>query len=440
MKKILFIIIILLLLSINCYAKDQNIYVANTAYKNATDNIVKTSADFLEKIYSKLSKIVKLGWEEDEDVLKAMNDNEKAMNLFKETTKQKSNGSMFIEETEEIDSEMPIPSYDKEILLFELILAEGMMFEEKGEYNRAEDNYLAAARFIMHISQEKIRVLVSELIGFILFDKAYPSFARSLTSNNFSKEYYEKLYQYLHIITNNQGFLESSFEIELLFMKHASAQLKEAVINNVEEVFKAEGRQLTQEEVGEFFKIFFERQSEIYDDHFATLIICAKQNNTDLAKKKINDIRQLHHPLQMMARFIKKLLIDRRTIFQIKAELMAEEFIYWSIADFTTAISRFHIFYNKSNLLTAALAIKLYETNNGILPDKLEQLIPGYLEKVSQDTYNKFREISYIKGKKGFKVYSFGPDRKDDKADKILDEDKFYKDNSYNGGIVFSMQ
>ncbi|MBU1366395.1 MAG: hypothetical protein KJ711_01100, partial [Candidatus Omnitrophica bacterium] len=69
-----------------------------------------------------------------------------------------------------------------------------------------------------------------------------------------------------------------------------------------------------------------------------------------------------------------------------------------------------------------------------MLPEDLKQLIPVYLKNVPQDTFNQFNPLRCKKRDKGFIVYSFGPDRKDDQW-----SIEYNKDNPEKGGdIIFS--
>ena len=89
--------------------------------------------------------------------------------------------------------------------------------------------------------------------------------------------------------------------------------------------------------------------------------------------------------------------------------------------------------------MAIAAAIKLFENKNGNAPNNLQELVPGYLPEVYSDPFNDFKPLKYEKSNKGWVVYSFGPDRKDDGAQKLYKfDDKDKKDET--GDIVFSSE
>ena len=74
---------------------------------------------------------------------------------------------------------------------------------------------------------------------------------------------------------------------------------------------------------------------------------------------------------------------------------------------------KYHTTYNYLQVVTTGLALKLYLIDNGSLPDDITSLVPTYLSKVSQDTYNDFMPLQCKFKGTGFTVYNFGLDRKD---------------------------
>ncbi len=60
-----------------------------------------------------------------------------------------------------------------------------------------------------------------------------------------------------------------------------------------------------------------------------------------------------------------------------------------------------------------AIAIECFRRNNGELPEKLEQLVPEFLDELPTDPFDG-RPLRYTIRKNGYTVYSVGDDRADD--------------------------
>jgi len=63
--------------------------------------------------------------------------------------------------------------------------------------------------------------------------------------------------------------------------------------------------------------------------------------------------------------------------------------------------------------LQQALALRCYSLHYGKYPDRLQQLVPGYLPKIPLDPFTG-RQYAYRSQGKGFVLYSLGEDLKDD--------------------------
>ncbi len=68
-----------------------------------------------------------------------------------------------------------------------------------------------------------------------------------------------------------------------------------------------------------------------------------------------------------------------------------------------------------NNFITAA-AVTLYKIDKGRLPEKLDDLVPEYVEKVPEDAFDNFKPIKYVKKQNGYLIYSLGLDRIDQKG------------------------
>ena len=60
------------------------------------------------------------------------------------------------------------------------------------------------------------------------------------------------------------------------------------------------------------------------------------------------------------------------------------------------------------------LALRAYRLDHGRLPDKLESLVPAYLDKLPLDPFDETRGFRYRPKGAAYVLYSIGPDVHDD--------------------------
>jgi hypothetical protein len=74
------------------------------------------------------------------------------------------------------------------------------------------------------------------------------------------------------------------------------------------------------------------------------------------------------------------------------------------------------------DLAITAIAVDRFRMANGRLPERLEELVPAFLEAVPADPSNGGRPLSYRPGENGgFVVYRFGPNGADDNGEELKD-------------------
>lgn len=66
--------------------------------------------------------------------------------------------------------------------------------------------------------------------------------------------------------------------------------------------------------------------------------------------------------------------------------------------------------------IATILAIEIYKTDHGQLPDSLSQLTPNYLPSIPQDLFNPGQPLNYKQTDTGYLIYSVGDDGDDDNA------------------------
>jgi len=441
LKKIIFSFI-LLTFTINCFA-EPSLYIA--ARKKV--NIPKESRAILDLALDS-------DWNDDEAVLSLLEENKEALALFKEAINQKSDGHLFVEKPEKLDSGADIPNYSEEMFLLNLLLLEAKLHKSKNDFSKVERNYLLATKFTNHLFEERFPILLVSLLGIISFNKTYPFLEESIKSNLFSKKYYNELLKNLKILSENQDFLKSGFKQEYATQIGIIKSLEEVSKeeDSLDILFKYNPKKKNKENVKydpRFFKIFYEEYENLTLAISDALISGTAINDSSIYEKKLKKfnkhIEKMSNPFFLISHYIKKMIFERKSGLFMPAQTMAMVMAAVAVPQFTKLINKYHAFYNDLNVLKVGLSSKLYYLDNGYFPQTLQKLIPEYLDKTPVDTYNGFKSLTYKNKNNGFIVYSFGLDRKDDRGKIIFNSRKYFnyktksKDKSIKGDIVFSM-
>jgi hypothetical protein len=83
----------------------------------------------------------------------------------------------------------------------------------------------------------------------------------------------------------------------------------------------------------------------------------------------------------------------------------------------------------KSSQLAAALALRAYKLEKGIYPATLNELVPAYLPTIPQDVFDN-KPLRYKRDGATYKLWSIGPDGRDDGGKAALDKTKHPKQQS----------
>jgi hypothetical protein len=77
-----------------------------------------------------------------------------------------------------------------------------------------------------------------------------------------------------------------------------------------------------------------------------------------------------------------------------------------------------------NDLLLLQLALHAYKLEHGRYPKKLSNLAPGYLKLIPMDPFDASSSYKYKLTTSGYKLYSLGPDLKDDGGKPVVQRDK----------------
>lgn len=375
--------------------------------------------------------IMKYGWKEDQELENILNDNKEAIELFKKATMQKSEGFIFAKKPVVINATSEMPKYLDALMLYRLLLLEARRYEFKNQYAQASDDYVVALRFVHHLSQQKYGIMMAAIISSISIDAIYPCLRDAINNKNFTKKDYRRILDSLLLIKGEQDFLKSALEEEKEFMQGSSRLIEEGAkkqltfkeLFGIDEEFATNEQRLKYESHkkeltgmldSEFFAEFFKQVDDANDSFFSAATKAAECNKPEIYEQKVDaftkNIQKEMSPLAQIVSILGTATNNKSAKLRI-ADIAAQQLIIVGTPSFSRLITRYHVFYNKLDILIVAFAVKLYQVDNKALPEDLNQLVPKYLEAIPLDTFNNFQPLTYTKGGSRFTVSSKGAPR-----------------------------
>ena len=382
-------------------------------------------------IHQILPDIVANGWKEDPRINDLLNDNREAIDLFKKATQQNSDGYIFGDKKEVHLTKSLVHNYFAYINLFRLVLIQASEHLSKGEYQAAQEDYLANIKFLKHLGQQKAGMSLGGIHQLIILNIFEPILIQTLQKNYFDKNFYEKALTELSSVNNDEGSLKDLLTDENDFQLANRESLKDAAreksAHNWEFLAeyitrcKRESQKLLQYQ----FKTIDAKSEEMFNpktDEILGLI-----DEKEIVKRQrefskgvafdVTDDGRLTASKESLEQFISNIAQD--IDFYVKMELISTARLMPRI------ISNHFTVVAKQNNMLVGVAIKLYQLDNpGKLPEKLTDLVPQYLPAVPADPFNHFQPIKYVKKENGYLLYSLGPDRIDQLGEKKLNAEK----------------
>jgi len=375
-----------------------------------------------------------------------LGENQAAMELFRQAAEEPNDGYLFAPKPEKPGANTPAPKFAAHLKLLKLLLIEAKIKAAGKRAGPAEKNLLAAAGLMSQLSAQRSAPVLSSLVLQLCLLKAYPVLSDSLRNPAARQAYLAELAARLDKVLKGQDYMRSAMLEEAEIAKAAML----AGVNP--ETMAAEraklgflqrlGAKKLQDQ--EFFDGIYRDYNAAVDAHARVLIGTFRANDPAPAAAFMEKRQQ-----ELLAR--KQARDQLSTAWGIidglkggpgakkgMAEVIVDSWVY-ATPSYEKLIPRYHLFLCKLNVLRSALAVTVYRRAYKRLPDRLEQVVPTYLEAVPQDSFNKFGPLAYVKSGRKFYIYSFGPDGKDGGGTAAMDYDA-YSDNPARdaGDIVYS--
>ena len=379
---------------------------AAVVYKNAGEMLTKMPADFVLKS----QEIIKNGWtSDDEEMRGVLIANKDAINEFKRASK--------IKDCDFTKTNITIVNNVKEFeaknlrYLSRLVLLEARLFEKENKLDQALDDYISVLTLANNLEKQKNPIVMIKLLELFTKDLAYAPISLYVNRKDLTLNDYGKLLSELLKVREERVGLEDTFKNE------------EEMINN-KMIKDLKHFKTTENYVKEFSKEYY----RVSNEQLRYLIDAYKENKYEKYKAKIKEFQKMVGikngkpgmlaPLK--AEFFPKYAARILIAFTEKTYLEA-------------FITHYYVINCKYDILTTAIAIKVYSKESGKTPGSLQEIVPKYLPEILIDPFDDFKPLKYKKTNMGWLVYSYGPDKTDDKANKIYDGSS--KDKT--GDIVF---
>lgn len=370
-------------------------------------------------------------------------ESQEAMELFRQAAEEPNDGYLFAPKPEKAGADNPAPKFAAHFKLLKLLLIEAKIKAAGKRAGPAEKNLLAAAGLMVQLSAQRSAPVYSSIVLQSCLLKAYPVLSDSLRNPSASPAYLDGLKARLDKVLANQDFMRSAM-LEEAELSKASMLAKVTPETMAAEraamsFFTRLGAKKVQDQ--EFFSIIYRDYNAGVDAHARILVGTFRANDPAPAAAFLEKRRQ-----EILARKETRDKLSTAWAIldglkggpgakKVMAEVIVDSWLF-SAPAYEKLIPRYHLFFCKLNVLRSALAVTVYRRTYKRLPDRLEQVVPAYLEAVPRDSFNKFGPLAYVKNRKKFSVYSFGPDGKDGGGASAMDYDAYFDDPARDAGDI----
>ena len=414
------------------------------AARSAIKNIGVTEGKELDVLIAQPASPALLA---DKRVAAFLNDNQAALESFRQAAEQSSDGYLFAPKAETLNSKTPIPLYSEYMKLIKLLVLDAEVQTARKQRSLVEKDMLAATGFLVQVSEQKSGAMIATLVQTLCLKAAYPVLLESIRGRS-SSAYLKEISNRLAQVERNQDFAKAAFLEEAARNKGsfregtAPGSLAEA--REKYPFWKRLAARKLQD--AEFFSILYKMVDAGIDDRTQALIEAFRANAPErislFDKKREQEIlsrKQARDKRSAWTDLTEGLKNGTEGTKRRMAEAVADMMFAIAPPQYDKILPIYHVFFCELNVLRAGLAVKLDQRAYGRLPADLNMLVPAFLSAVPQDSFNGFHPMRYVRTGNKFLVYSFGPDGKDNGGLTVLDWEAYSDDPTRSAGdIVYS--
>lgn len=376
-----------------------------------------------------------------------LNENEDALNLFRQAAEESSDGYLFAPKHEKLSESTGALNLVEHIKLFKLLLLDAKLKVARKRTGAAEKDLLAAVGFLGQLSKQKSGAMIASMVGQFCLQKAFPLLADSLRGAA-SASYLRELSVRLAGVERNQdsmqtAFLEMGAGGKAIFRERLTPEAFAIELAKLPLLRRLAAQKL---EDAAFFSTIYAMLDASVDEETQARIEAFRTNAPEhLVAFEGKRMQDLHSRMQERAKQSewsksKYGLDGGASLKQTLLESVVDATLFVARPAYDKLVPRYHLHLCRLNVLRAGLAVKLYQCDHkGLPPNDISQVVPDYLASIPRDSFNGFRPLSYARTGKRFLVYSLGPDGKDDHGSAALDGEAYMNDPVRNAGdIVFA--
>ncbi len=373
-------------------------------------------------------------------------ENQAAMELFREAAEEPNAGYLLAPKPEKLSVKTPQPKFAAHTRLARLLLIEAKIRAARKQDALVEKDLLAVAGFLAQLSAQRSALILSSMVEQLVILKAAPAFAESLASPSSKPAYLKELGARLDKVYKNQDFMRAAMLEEAEMSKGSILEAVNPATMVGERAklgfLQRLGAKKLQDQ--EFFSWIYRDYNAAVDAHAGVLVGAFRANNpapvAAYLERRGQEIKARKEAREKIGTFsgIIDGLKGGPEAKKGMARIIVDNMLIIGTPAYEKIIPRYHLFLTRLNILRTALAVKFYQRAKKRLPDSLDQLVPGFLDAVPQDPFNKFAPLVYVKNGKNFRLYSFGPDGKDNGGAAALDYEAYFENPARDAGdIVF---
>ena len=322
-----------------------------------------------------------------------------------------------------------------------MILIQASEYMAKKKYHDAQENYLDNVRFLKNLCAKEPRLMVVVIHRQILLDIFEPMITQAIEKNYFDKTFYEAMLRELLLVKDYENYLKdllkSEDEFALTRMQNFKDDAQKKGVTNWEffSEYIPRYQKQSQKILQYQFNTIDTKSEEIFNPKVEEFLGPIDEEELNKYAKELKDL-SFEETKDGNFTYTKEALEQYISISSRDEDLAIKMGLVSMVRRTPRFISIYYSVAAKQNNILIATAIKLYQLNNGHLPEKLDDLLPKYLSAVPSDPFNHFQPVKYVKKEKGYLLYSFGPDLVDQWGEKKYNSEKT-GDNE--GDIIFAV-
>lgn len=380
---------------------------AATGYKKAISMLVPLPDNFHEKAMD----VINNGWGEDNEELKdILIKNQAAIREFKKATKLPNCDFSFGKNPQE-DLELITRPYKDYLDLAKLVTMEGRLYEKEGDPDAALENYVSASNFIIHLTQQEGDKPLNSCYEKLTWRSIYTPLCQYINREKINTKQCNLLLDTLISLKKNMTDPQSVY-----------AQMKETHMQMIREVIQTITEEAKQHKnydpILSFYQQFYIEYDKLNDEVYRLRITAYRQNEPEKVAQAIKQLKERLQKETKLSSLIWNFAKRRLGLEAMNPATLSAKVLFAGPLTVIPNLPNFITFHyemiSELNVLATAVAIRLYELENGIPPVNLQVLTANYLSELPEDPFDEFKPLKYKRKKdKQWLLYSLGPDKKD---------------------------